>query len=450
MSPLDDELRGALSSRTRAIDPPPDFFAGVERRATRMRRQKVGAAVAGSALAVTGLGLGGPLVASSLTGTAPSPVDRATSAPAPAVDRFALDPADPWAYRGVPLDELGDGLLEAVREQVAAVRGVGADVALTPLYGQLHEPSQQAELVFLAQVDGVSGWGVARASESGPQLLVDEPLSPGTTALSAALPGEAVSRLVVVAAEATDVQYCTDGPASCQSMGAGDGVGQTVLDGDTSGDAYRVLAPDGTVVAEGPAPDGEVLEGEPEGPGTGTPAEVDTAAYALDLEDPWAFRGPAELTQHPDLGSQDERLFVAGGTGRDDGSWSQRPLLALDDLPTGTSVLMVLHRSGGQAYVTTTWQTGDGEPRQSEQPVRDGQLLLQTVLPDVGPAGVLIALASPRASSVETDVAPVAGPAGVTTGVLLRELPPDPRPGSVLLYGGPDGLLYHSEPARRS
>ncbi len=52
MSPIDDELRAALHGRAKALAPAPDPLAGIEARARRIQRNRVGAAVAGSALAV--------------------------------------------------------------------------------------------------------------------------------------------------------------------------------------------------------------------------------------------------------------------------------------------------------------------------------------------------------------------------------------------------------------
>lgn len=48
MSPIDDELRTALQRRATAVPPSPDPLAGIERRAGRMRRNRVAVSVAGS------------------------------------------------------------------------------------------------------------------------------------------------------------------------------------------------------------------------------------------------------------------------------------------------------------------------------------------------------------------------------------------------------------------
>ena len=126
------------------------------------------------------------------------PPEPAPSCPA---RRYELSLASPWAYRGTPLQELGEGLVPTVTREYAAKRGVADDaVTLTPLWGQVWEPSGQAELVFVAVVGGEARWGLARSSEAGPEFAVDEPLPEPPLALAAALPGDEVARLVVVAA----------------------------------------------------------------------------------------------------------------------------------------------------------------------------------------------------------------------------------------------------------
>lgn len=463
MSPIDDELRAALNRRAQEVSPSPDPMAGIEGRARRIRRNRIGAAVAASVVAVSTIVLAVPALQSA-TSSAPDVSQFATSGPStqPAASPYVLDPENPWPYRGNP-DVAVEGDLDAYAIAWASRHGVLVDdVELVPLFGQRYQPADVHELVYLVTQRSTDEhwWGVARATESGPELLVDERLAESTLSLAAALPGDEVSRLLVLASpEVGSIEYRPDGTRQWSQMYQNaPGVATTPLEGDPAIDSYRVLDPSGTTISESdapdppggsPAPDGEVPVGEQEGPGTDTPVDADSAPYALNLDDPWAYRGPAELTQHPDLAAQDERLFVEGGTGRGDGSWSQRRLLAIEDEATGLSVLMVLHRKGNEAFVTTTWQTQDEAPRHSEQPVRDGQLLVQSVLPDVGPAGVLLALASPRAGAVETDLGPTQA-TGVTRGVGIFELPADPPAGSVFLYAEGDGLLYHSEPARRS
>ncbi|HWG93575.1 MAG TPA: hypothetical protein VNU66_05040, partial [Mycobacteriales bacterium] len=269
MSPIDDELRTAFSSRTDGVGLSPDFFSGVERRAKRLRRQRVAATVAGSALAVSALGLGGPLVASSLTrDTAPSSV--ATSAPDERIatfEEYALDPADPWPYRGS--DSARAAMEDATAVQWAATQGADeADVELVPLWAEVFEPSGVATLVFLAREgEGPWHWAVASSSEAGPEVLRDELLGERTFGLGIALPGDEVSRLLVLSAPGTTPGYV---------HGDGDGVdGEDGLllaprEGDTSRDAFRVVAPGGTVLVEQRAPEPPAGASSPEGEGPGT------------------------------------------------------------------------------------------------------------------------------------------------------------------------------------
>lgn len=442
MSPLDESLRRTLTSRTDHLDLPPDFVDGVERRARGIRRRRVTAAVAGSALAVTALGVGGPVVASLVTS---APVERpptATAPPTPPTPEeapYALDPADPWDYRGDP-DVLTSGTPETVAREWAVRHATDeADVRLSPLYGETS--MGETVLAFLAEGGGLGPrWGVARSSESGPELLVDVPLLEGTRALPWGSSTAAGARLLVVAAPETTLEYSADVATAWRAMEAvASGVGATELDGDPATDAVRVLGPDGAVLVTLDAP-----SVEDEGHGTQTPLEVDPAGYAWSTADPWSYRGPTELAQHPDLASDDERLFAAGGRGRGDGSWSQRPLLATEQ-PDGLSVLMVLHTRGDDAIVTTTWQRQDEAAQQVEEPVSDGQLVVQAPLLQSDGTVVVVALAAPRTGAMQTDVRGVEQLAN-EQGFALWSASIDAGPGDLLLYSEGDGRPLHSEP----
>lgn len=292
MSPLEDDLRTALTSRTSALTPSPELFAGVERRARRMRRRRGAATVAGSALAVTALGLGGPLLVTSLTSASDGPVDVATSGPSEppqaVQDEYGLDPDAPWPYRGVPLGELGEGFLETAQREWQ-VRRPGSD--LRPLFGQLDGPSETAQLVFVAV--GARGssdpvrWGVVRSSEAGPEFVYDDAFTPiQRYGLAAALPGDEGARLLVVAAPGTSVEYA----AAAQPLGPttplADGVAVTPLDSDLVGDSYAVRAPDGSLLTQLGAPDPAAVEPGAEG---GPPGDEVPPSNAVD----WPVRGGA-------------------------------------------------------------------------------------------------------------------------------------------------------------
>ena len=64
MTPIDDELRNLLHARADVLTPSADPLGGVERRARRMRRNRVAASVAGAALAVSAVAVAIPLLQS--------------------------------------------------------------------------------------------------------------------------------------------------------------------------------------------------------------------------------------------------------------------------------------------------------------------------------------------------------------------------------------------------
>jgi hypothetical protein len=448
MSPIDDELRSALASRADGVGLSPDFFTGVERRARRMRRQRVAATVAGSALAVSALGVGGPMLASSLTPDARPPMasQGPTSVTVDALGQYALDPADPWPFRGS--EPARDAMAEATAVQWAATQGADPDaVELVPLWAEVFEPSGVATLVFLArEADGPWHWAAGSSSEAGPEVLRDELLGDRTFGLGVALPGDEVSRLLVLSAPGTTPGYV---------HGTGDGVdGDDGLllaprEGDTSRDTFRVVAPDGTQLVEERAPEPPAGPSSPEGegPGTQTPVEVDVAPYALDPGRPWSFRGDRAVADA--LVAVDEDLFLGGGSRRDPETTTSTPLFAASH--AGVAVVVVLHVMPGDSVVTTTWQRGDRAAEQSEQVVLPGTLLLQSAVPSDLDDGswVVLALASPEATAVESTV-PERTELDVGEDYAVWRLPGRSSAGEVLLYATGNGLLYHSEPARRS
>ena len=333
MSPIDDELRTALQRRATGVAPSPDPLAGIERRAGRMRRNRIAASVAGSALAVAAVAAAVPLVSGPTAPDAP-PVaisqPTASSSASPTTAAYALDPAAPWAYRGAPLEALGPGTVETVTREYAVQRGVPEDaVTLTPLWGQVDEPSARTELVFVATVDGEARWGLARSSEAGPEFAVDEPLPEPALALAAALPGDEVARLLVVAAPTVGaLQHGPDDASEHAAMAElAPGVGTAPLEGDPATATYRVLDPSGAELLRarvpqvadpdgGSAPEEPVSAGAPPAPSNvvdwplrgAVPAEVVAAAQAAAAQQ--AGVSPERVGSRPLFGAErDGRLY---------------------------------------------------------------------------------------------------------------------------------------------
>jgi hypothetical protein len=274
MSPLDDELRSVLHAHAGTVTPSPDPLAGVERRAHRMRRNRAAAAAGVTALAVAAVAFAVPALVpgrdhdSVRFATTPPSVSASPSTPAAGPDR--LDPQHPWAFRGDSL-ALGNGVLDAVRS-AWATRHPGS--TLSPLFGQVYEPAARPEVVFVSHADGGDRWGVATTRAGGATLLADEPLPADPTVLMAALPGDEVPRLLVVAGPDTgDMSYALDGLSFHTRVGPVPGVTFIPLEGDTSHDAVRVLSGQGNAappVFEGPAPDAPPSAQRP----TGQPANA--------------------------------------------------------------------------------------------------------------------------------------------------------------------------------
>ncbi|MDQ1464806.1 MAG: hypothetical protein QOC73_1747, partial [Actinomycetota bacterium] len=271
MSPLDNELRQALHRQAETISPPSDLFADVERQARRMRRNRVGAAVTGAALAVVAIAIAVPTMLPR-THHRPVPVSSSPDTPKPtaSIDHsYDLDPASPWPYRGNAA-VLTQGNLEAFRTAWTAKH---PGTLLQSLFGEVL-PSGQPELTFVAGVGTTARWGVVTATASGPQFLIDQGLAPNTRSLAAALPDTPVGRLLIVAAPAVSkVLYIPDtdinsGASRPMTMLAA-GVAATNLDGNHANDFYQTFGTGGEGVDMNFAPDPAVSP--PTGP---TPSNV--------------------------------------------------------------------------------------------------------------------------------------------------------------------------------
>ena len=403
---LDDELRTVLHGRATAVPASPDPLAGIERRASRIRRNRVAASVAGSVLAVAAIASAVPLLQSAASAPPPDAPTVAsaepTTSPVPeptavvTTSPYALDPDRPWPYRGAPLEQLGTGTVETIaREYAVQHRVPESAVELTPLYGQIYEPSGQAELVFLATVDGAARWGVAQSSEAGPEFLVDEALPSPALALPAALPGDEVGRLIVVAApEVGQIQYGPDDASEHVTMAEiADGVAVTPLEGDPDTDRFRLLEANGQELAGGPAPD---LAGaisppdEGEGPGTEEPPvpgdEVPAPANAVD----WPTRGgvSAELLEQAVTDFSE-----AAGVSRDE---------------VGSRLLYAGQRGEHVVLFLQGWYGGDARGFAWSYDTRDGateQVLQDFTAPEpavlaAGLGELLVVVPEPRAGQV--------------------------------------------------
>lgn len=436
MSPIDDELRAALSGRAQAVTPAADPLVGIERRARQIQRTRIGAAVAGSALAVALVAAVVPAVQSATSAPPREPQFAATPTPSPAVEqaRYALDPLDPWTFRGTAVD---DGSRATIQGEYAT-RRQAEKVLLTPLFAQVYEPSQQQEVVFVAQVDDTYRWGVAQYSESGPEFVWDEPLPEPALALAAALPGDEVPRLLVVSAPGTTHDYGSDDDFVTLAPLA-DGVGTTALDREAASDLYLVNAQDAEIV-RAPAPNSVVPE-----PVDVPEAPVVPQGYGFDPAEPWPMRGvgdPAEMS------AVAERLFTA----RHGSGWRSVALYTADS-DAGVSVLFRLHtKSGEPALVSITWRRGDRAPEQTDQVVEQGQALIQASVPTDLDDGtrLLVALASPKAGGIVLTGPGGNRPDGIgDPGVGLWAVDAGEE-AMVRLYTEGDGVEYFAVPAATS
>ncbi|MDT7551007.1 MAG: hypothetical protein QOE84_3401, partial [Actinomycetota bacterium] len=295
MSPLDDELRALFQERADVLAPSADPMAGIERRAKRMRRNRVAASVAGTALAVAAIAVAVPSLvpgrdgAASQLGSTPSPSVVASPSPAHSYGPNELDPQHPWTYRGDSSLLVYGNITTLLREW--QIRHPGS--VINPVFGQVYAPTKAPEIVFVSHAPGEDRWGVSTTTESGTEFLVDELLPVPSTALMAVLPGERAPRLLILAGPATgQISYAADGTNFQAIPGVEPGVAFVPLQGDTTHDRVQVLDGNGNI-------DAPVFEGAAPDASTNTPSPAAGSAPANALE--WAPRGatpaPALLEQ---------------------------------------------------------------------------------------------------------------------------------------------------------
>jgi hypothetical protein len=324
---------------------------------------------------------------SSTVAVSPDPTPSGASSPsASAYGPNELDPDHPWALRG-DLTLLRNGNLETFQRDWST-RHPGN--RLTPLYVQKYEPSQQVEVVFVGSGDGGARWGVATSSESGSEILVDEPLPDDSSALMTPLPGDEVPRLLVIAAPSTGaVEYAPDGKTFrdiqitdvVETFGSPStqvetptGIGVTSLEGDTSHDMVRVLDGNGDIdrpVFLGPAPDA-------------APASADgKPANYLDWQ--------AKTTIDPAVANAARSWFADRVTAPSASDVRTSVLLAGMDSTGRTVVLAQGWVRGNDARTFLWWGNSDGSGG-------DGRMGKVT---DIGPAAQ-VALVPAQGKGVET------------------------------------------------
>ena len=412
MSPLDDELRRTLQSRASLLDPAADPFPAVEARARSIKRRRATGAVAGAALAVGLIAGGIPVVTAALDSTstrqdlgpADDPTPPTSPSPSPTTDvatsRYALDPQNPWAYRGDPM-VIAEGSEQVYASEWATRHGTTpANITFEPLFGQVWEPSQLAEVVYVATLTqtGESFWGVVTATEGGPEFVYDVPLPDDTAILAAPLAGDEVARLLILAApEVTSVEYAptgTDWAAAVSSDGAGaPGAYIKGLEGDPATDRVRALV-GGDVIDEIDAPDFAA-----QGSVDGAPSN------AL----PWPIRG-----------RNDDALVLRAVAG-------YARAVEADPATVEHRTLFVGDNDSGQKYVLLEAWTPSGRAQSFgwiETPGRAPEPVLQ---PEIKPDTVVLALLLTDVPGSTVDQLVVV-PAPGTGQVLYGEAPSEYRP----------------------
>lgn len=279
MSTISDEMRTAMQCRAAQLQPAPGLLEAVERRASRIRRQRIAAACAGTTLTVAAVVGLAPTVQSTFTPRPAPIVDYAAPAPSPAgepdvefgttmVDDHrrsaaagTLDVLQPWELRGEQA-LVNDSTLAAIRDQHAARNDLQAEQVKAHVLFATDQATSGPLLVYLAHPAGdisSARWGVFTPGTDGGQVLHEAALTPDTTALIAALPGRSAPLLLVLAAPSTgQISYDPGSGTFAALSSAWPGVALVELQGDTSRDAVQVLDGNGDLDAplfQGPAPD---------------------------------------------------------------------------------------------------------------------------------------------------------------------------------------------------
>jgi hypothetical protein len=436
MSPIDDELRALLHSRADVLAASPDPLGGIERRAGRMRRNRVAASVAGAALAVSAVALAVPALSPFNGGgttqyaTSPSP---AVSPSGVAQPDPALDPQHPWAYRGDPALIAGNELV-TLRAEWSALR---PGTTLTPLFGHVYEPSGQTEVAFLSTGDQ-DRWGIATSSEGGWTFPFTAPLPGPSVAMMAQLPGDEVSRLLILAAPSTgDISYAADGTSYKTVPMVVPGVAFQALEGDTSQAMVRILDGNGDLnraVFEGVVP--------PVTPPDTTHATALAERYAFEVGHPWAYRGaPRDGTG--DIVSADRKQFVSEYG--DEYPDTSTPLY-VTHLSASTDVAVVLHSRLDSTAVSFTVHEGT-TTHQVISTAMAGEPIVAAYVPLDDKHGLLIAVVSDQAGSVVLQTGDRAEVGGSRTAGVWDWTPKADPQARLAAFAKGDAEPYASRPA---
>lgn len=355
MSPIDDELRAALQGRAQVVTPAPDPLTGIEQRAKRIQRTRIGAAVAGSALAVALVAAVVPAVQSA-TSTPPPRVPDYAATPTP--DAVASKPANAleWESPGLATHGLDQGVVKAWAED--------HDVARTEVRGEqlfsIPLPDADATAaVYQLWVDGGPAFTVvAQGDESQAVVVRDTESTPDSPYADGVVSVVDPYVVVAVAPTVTEIAYAGDGESyEPVELAQGGGLTLRTLGAGARADRLRITDEQaGTFEADlyaGPT-DGDpgVGDGEPANLLTDWPLRGDRAAGPPDADVLAAF---AQAVQ--DLEPAGEPRF--------------RPLFAGSSDSGLSYVFGQAWMPGGQAYTVGFTSGGESGPELFLGPVTD-------------------------------------------------------------------------------
>ncbi|MCA1711457.1 MAG: hypothetical protein LC789_07395 [Actinobacteria bacterium] len=346
MTPIDDELRSMLVSRADVLAPAADPLAGIERRANRMRRNRLAASVAGTALAVSAIAVAVPTLLPDSGRRAPQVAASTEPSAEPTVVPATRVPATDWPARGNATPE---ALAFARTSYAKAVGRTAADVTVRLLWGGSPDGGPQV-LLAVATGAGPAELVVVYYAEDGEKRLVSHDLLD--------VDAREVNRVVVPGSEpyvvavgepgATEIAYALDGGDDFEVKPAVDGVatfrrlGPTRSDPDlllyTFGNGEQITVPVHTGPAEGQA--------------------RTSSAYVLDPAHPWAYRGDPQAVQNGNLATFKRDWAVRRNV--PESSVTFTALYGEHYEPANSTVIAYLARSGDGPWFWGVGESTDG------------------------------------------------------------------------------------------